>query len=401
MPPDSPAPPASARKLRLAGMAAMLGVLIIVGSGLAMRASDDKRLRDWTDERIIPTVTVLEPVSSGGAVRFDLPGRLQAYSRALLYARVDGYLKSWKTDIGAPVKAGELLAEIETPDLDQQLLQAKADLASTQATAALARTTAERWEQLVDSGYASKQAAAEKTGDFKTKEALVKSAQANVERLVALKKFTRIVAPFDGIVTARLTDIGVLINAGSGVGQQLFEISKTRTLRVYVSVPQVYVPRIPPGSPVAITVPERPGKVYPATVAASAQAVDSTAGTTLMQIHVDNADGELLPGAFANINFQLPGDETVMSVPASALMFDKAGLRVATVDANNRIVLKTVTIMRDLGKTVELASGLVPGDRVIESPPDGIADGDGVRISHAAGKPDRINGAPSGGKGFY
>jgi RND family efflux transporter MFP subunit len=385
----------------------MMGILIIVGSGLAIRASDEKRLREWTDERMVPVVTVLEPVSRGDAVLLDLPGRLQAFSRALLYARVNGYLKSWKADIGTPVKAGQLLAEIEAPDLDQQLLQAKADLASAQATAALARTTAERWQQLVNSGYVSKQAATEKTGDFMAKQALAKAAQANVERLGALKNFTRIVAPFDGIVTARLTDIGALVNAGSGAGQELFEISNTRTLRVYVNVPQVYVPRILPGSRVAITVPERPGKIYAATVAASAQAVNSALGTTLMQIHIDNVNGELLPGGFANINFQLPGDTAVMSVPASALIFGKAGLHVATVDADNRVVLNPVTIMRDLGKAVELASGLAPGDRVIESPPDGIANGDSVRISHPMSKPGRThgtngtNGVSSGSKGIY
>jgi RND family efflux transporter MFP subunit len=385
----------------------MVGILIVVGSGLAIRASDEKRLREWTDERMVPVVTVLEPVFRGDAVLLDLPGRLQAFSRALLYARVNGYLKSWKADIGTPVKAGQLLAEIEAPDLDQQLLQAKADLASAQATAALARTTAERWQQLVNSGYVSKQAATEKTGDFMAKQALAKAAQANVERLGALKNFTRIVAPFDGIVTARLTDIGALVNAGSGAGQELFEISNTRTLRVYVNVPQVYVPRILPGSRVAITVPERPGKIYAATVAASAQAVNSALGTTLMQIHIDNVNGELLPGGFANINFQLPGDTAVMSVPASALIFGKAGLHVATVDANNRVVLNPVTIMRDLGKAVELASGLAPGDRVIESPPDGIANGDSVRISHPMSKPggtpgtNGTNGVSSGSKGIY
>jgi RND family efflux transporter MFP subunit len=401
MPPDPATPKTSTRGLRGAGIVAVIGILVIVGSGLAMRASDDKRLRDWTDERLIPTVTVLEPVSTGGAVQLDLPGRLQAFSRALLYARVNGYLKSWKADIGTPVKGGQLLAEIEAPDLEQQLLQAKADLASAQATASLARTTAERWQQLVNSGYVSKQAGAEKTGDFMTKDALAKAARANVERLEALKNFTRIVAPFDGIVTARLTDIGALVNAGSGAGQELFEISNTRTLRVYVNVPQVYVPRISPGSRVAITVPERPGKIYAATVAASAQAVNSTLGTTLMQIHVDNLNGELLPGAFANINFQLPGDTAVMSLPASALIFGKNGLHVATVDADNRIVLKPVTIMRDLGKTVELASGLAPGDRVIESPPDGIADGESVRIGHAVSKRNGTNGASSASKGLY
>ena len=199
-----------------------------------------------------------------------------------------------------------MLAEIEAPDLDQQLLQGKADLASARANASLAEITAARWQLLVKQNYVSEQAADEKTGDFMAKQALANSAQANLDRLQALENFTRIVAPFDGLVTARRTDIGALINVGSGVGQELFEVSKTDTLRVYVNVPQTYVPSIPPGTKARITVPEHPGEVYAAAVAASAQAVNIASGATLMQILVDNANGELLPGAFANISFDLP-----------------------------------------------------------------------------------------------
>ena len=401
MPPDTSVPNGALRQLRLAGIVAAVIVIIIVVAGLSLRASDNEQLRNWTEEQAIPSVVIIKPAKQGDTPTLDLPGRLEAYSRASLYARVSGYLKSWKVDIGTPVKAGQLLAEIEAPDLDQQLLQGKADLASARANASLAEITAARWQLLVKQNYVSKQAADEKTGDFMAKQALANSAQANLDRLQALENFTRIVAPFDGLVTARRTDIGALINAGSGVGQELFEVSRTDTLRVYVNVPQTYVPSIPPGTKARITVPERPGKVYAAAVAASAQAVNIASGATLMQILVDNANGELLPGAFANISFDLPHNFEVLSVPASALMFDKAGLRVATVGPDSRVILKAVTIMRDLGKLIELGSGLGPDDRVIETPPDGIAEGDLVRIAETPKKASGVEGSSESSKGHY
>lgn len=401
MPPDTSVPNGALRQLRRAGIVAAVIVIIIVVAGLSLRASDNERLRNWTNEQAIPSVVILKPGKHGGTPTLDLPGRLEAYSRASLYARVSGYLKSWKVDIGTPVKAGQLLAEIEAPDLDQQLLQGKADLASARANASLAEVTAARWQLLVKQNYVSKQAADEKTGDFMAKQALANSAQANLDRLQELKNFTRIIAPFDGLVTARRTDIGALINGGSGVGQELFEVSRTDTLRVYVNVPQTYVPSIPPGTNAKITVPEHPGKVYAAAVAASAQAVNIASGATLMQILVDNANGELLPGAFANISFDLPHNLEVLSVPASALMFDKAGLRVATVGPDSRVILKAVTIMRDLGKLIELSSGLAPDDRVIETPPDGIAEGDLVRLADTPKKVNGVEGSSDSSKGHY
>lgn len=401
MPPDTSVPNGALRQLRLAGIVAAVIVIVIVVAGLSLRASDNEQLRNWTEEQAIPSVVIIKPGMQGDTPTLDLPGRLEAYSRASLYARVSGYLKSWKVDIGTPVKAGQLLAEIEAPDLDQQLLQGKADLASARANASLAEITAARWQLLVKQNYVSKQAADEKTGDFMAKQALANSAQANLDRLQALKNFTRIVAPFDGLVTARGTDIGALINVGSGVGLELFEVSKTDTLRVYVNVPQTYVPSIPPGTKARITVPERPGKVYAAAVAASAQAVNIASGATLMQILVDNANGELLPGAFANISFDLPHNFEVLSIPASALMFDKAGLRVATVGPDSRVILKAVTIMRDLGKLIELSSGLAADDRVIETPPDGIAEGDLVRIADTPKKAGGAEGSSDSSKGHY
>jgi RND family efflux transporter MFP subunit len=281
------------------------------------------------------------------------------------------------------VKAGQVLAEIEAPDLDQQYLEAKANLATAEANAALAATTAKRWQELLRTGAVSKQDVDEKAGDLAAKRAIVNAAKADLERLQALKNFTRILAPFDGVVTARNTDVGALINVGSSQGQELFVVSDTKRLRVYVSVPQTYVPSIPAGTKATITVPEHPGRSYTATVEASSQAVAAASGSMLMQLGLDNAAGDLLPGGFANVSLELPADANALSIPSSALMFDKDGLRVATLGKDDRIVLKKVTIARDFGQTIEIGSGLAADDRVIRNPPDGIQDGDAVRVAES------------------
>jgi RND family efflux transporter MFP subunit len=362
-------------------MTAAAVAIFVVISGIASRSSDDARLTEWADAQAIPTVSVAQPRSGNSATTLDLPGRLDAYSRAPIYARVSGYLKDWKVDIGTHVKAGQLLAEIEVPDQDQQLEQAKANLASAEANATLAASTAERWQALIGTNAVSRQQVDEKVGDFTTKRALVDAARANVARLQALERFKRIVAPFDGVITARDTDVGALINAGGGTGPQLFVVSDTRKLRVYVSVPQSYVPQVKPGTTARISVPERPGKTFTATVEASAQAVNPDSGATLMQLVVDNRAGELMSGDYATVRLALPADSAALSVPASALIFDKSGLRVATVGTDGHVALKTVTIARDLGKLIEISGGLAANDRVIESPPDGLTDGDEVRVA--------------------
>jgi RND family efflux transporter MFP subunit len=313
-----------------------------------------------------------------------LPGRLQAYIQAPIYARVPGYLKSWKHDIGGKVKAGDVLAEIDTPDLDQQLMQARADLSVAEANAKLAQISAERWQSLASTDAVAKQDVDTRTFTWNANIAQVKSAQANVDHLAAEEGFKRLTAPFDGIVTARATDIGALINVGAAGGAQLFVVSETGKLRVYVNVPQNYVPSVPPGTQAIITVPERPDKTYRGTVEASAQAVDPLSGTTLMQLIVDNSAGELMPGGYASIHLQIAAAAHVLSVPSSALIFDARGLSIATVDAANRVLLKPVTIERDLGAVVELASGLAPNDRVIQNPPDGIGNGAQVRLGGPA-----------------
>ena len=387
-PSDSVPPRAKRRGLRLAALAGAIVAVLVVGEGLWTRASGNSRLHAWTEAQAVPTVAVNTPSTNADANRLKLPGRLEAYSRAPIYARTSGYLKAWSVDIGAPVKAGQLLAEIETPDLDQQLQQARADLATAQANEKLASITAERWQKILASNAVSKQDVDEKVGDLAAKRALVASAKANVDRYVATKGFTRILAPFDGVITARNTDVGALINAGGAAGQELFVVSDTRKLRVYVNVPQNSVPDVPSGTKAVLTVPEHPDKQYTATVESSAGAVNAQSGTTLMQLAVDNAAGELLPGAYADVTLDLPHDATALSIPASALIFDARGLRVATVGTDNRVVMKTVTIARDSGNTIQLGSGVAASDQVIQNPPDGIADGVEVRIAG--------NAAPTG-----
>jgi RND family efflux transporter MFP subunit len=372
------------RRLTLVGGAFALLAIAVVAFGLGTRTAQNARLRDVTEAQAAPVVALVAPTGVTNNAVLDLPGRLEAYIQAPIYARVPGYLKSWKHDIGDKVKAGDVLAEIDTPDLDQQLMQARADLSVAQANAKLAQISAERWQSLASTDAVAKQDVDTRTFTWNANIAQVKSAQANVDHLAAEEGFKRLVAPFDGIVTARATDIGALINVGAAGGAQLFVVSETRKLRVYVNVPQNYVPSVPPGTMATIIVPEHPDKTYGGTVEASAQAVDPLSGTTLMQLIVDNSAGQLMPGDYAGIHLQIPAAANVLSVPSSALIFDSNGLSIATVDAANRVLLKPVTIERDLGAVVELASGLSPNDRVIQNPPDGIGNGAEVRLAGPA-----------------
>lgn len=386
MPSESAPPTLSRRKLYVAGTLAVGIAAVVVVMGVTSRKMADAKLSEWTENQAVPTVAVATPDTKGRKTTLDLPGRLEAYTQAQLYARVGGYLKDWKVDMGTPVKSGELLAEIDAPDLDQQIMQAQANLASAQANATLAAATLQRGQQLIPSGAVSKQDLDQRSADSANKEGLVRSAQANLDRLRVLEKYKHITAPFDGLVTARSTDVGMLINAG-GAGAPLFVVSDTSRLRVYVNVPQNYVPSIRLGTKAQIVVPEYPGRKFSATVEASAQSVDVASGTTRMLLVVDNTAGELMTGDFANVSFELPHPEVALNVPASALIFDRSGLRVATVDSNNHVVLKPVTIARDLGRMVEIGSGISADDRVIESPPDGIALGDEVHVAGTAGSP--------------
>jgi RND family efflux transporter MFP subunit len=385
MSPEPAKPVLTRRGLRIAGIAAAIAAAVIVVTGIVTRKMADARLSEWTENQVVPVVAVAIPDTRGKRTFLELPGRLEAYSQAQIYARVSGYIKEWNADIGTPVKAGQLLAEIDAPDLDQQIMQGQADVASAQANVHLSRATLERGQSLITSGSVSKQDLDQRTADAANKQGLAKSAQANLDRLRVLEKYKRITAPFDGFVTARAIDIGALINAGAGGGPALFVVSDTTKMRVYVSVPQNEVPNIKVGTIAQISVPEYRNRTFPATVEASARSVDVSSGTTRMLLVVDNASGELMTGAFAYVKFELPHPEIAINVPASALIFDQSGLHVAIVDADNRVVLKQVTISRDLGKEVEISSGLTAEDRVIESPPDGIGSGDQVRVANTPG----------------
>jgi RND family efflux transporter MFP subunit len=383
--PDATAARNLTRRLRLCLIVFGIVAILVAGYGLISRAATNSRLREVTDERALPIVAIVTPTRVENQSGLELPGRLQAFIRAPIYARVPGYLKTWKHDIGSKVKAGDLLAEIDTPDLDQQLKQARGDLSVAEANAKLAQITAQRWQSLAGTDAVARQDVDQRTFTLNANLAQVKAAQANVDRLVAEAGFKRLVAPFDGIVTARETDIGALINEGATGGAELFVISATAKLRVYVNVPQNNVPSVPPGTAATIRVPEHPDKTYSGTVESSAQSVDPTTGTTLMQIIVDNSAGELMPGDYASISLKVAAIANVLSVPSSALIFDANGLSVATVGAEDHVVLKPVKIGRDLGAVIELASGLSPNDRVIQNPPDGIATGALVRLAAAGG----------------
>jgi RND family efflux transporter MFP subunit len=383
MAPDSKSPP-STRRLRGVSIVVAIFALVVVAWGLVSRAAQNSHLHQLTEARAVPNVAIISPSSARNGSGLDLPGRLEAYIRAPIYARIPGYLKSWKYDIGSKVKAGDVLAVIDTPDLDQQLVQARADLSVADANAKLAEITAKRWQSLAGTDAVSTQDVDQRNFSWNANIAQVKAAQANVDRLVAEEGFKRLTAPFDGIVTARETDIGALINVGASGGAELFVISETSKLRVYVNVPQNFVPSVPSGTQSTITIPEHPGKIYSGTVEASAQSVTPSTGTTLMQIIVDNRAGEMMPGDYASIHLEFSSTAGLLSIPSSALIFDAKGLSIATVDGSNHVLMKPVSIVRDLGTIVEVASGVTTSDRVIDSPPDGLINGTAVNLEGAA-----------------
>jgi RND family efflux transporter MFP subunit len=389
--PDQPTPHTvpPQRLLSFAGIAGALAALVILGTGSAVRAKASHQLKDWTEAQAVPVVKVIEPSAPASGGTLNLPGRLESFTDAPIYARVNGYLKSWRADIGDHVKAGQVLATIDTPELDQQLLQARADLTSAQADAALAKTSAERWQALLGSDSVSRQEVDDRTQDYAQKKGRVAAAQANVDRLVAMKAFATIVAPFDGIVTARNTDIGALIDAGSSSHAQLFSVSSVDRLRVYVHVPQYYAPMVKPGSSANFTVPEYPGQHFTANVVGLADAVNASSGTTLVQLQVDNPGHRLMPGSFVTLHFALPALAGAMRIPASALIFDEQGLRVATLDAQGKVRFKPVAIEQDLGNAVDIGSGLEASDHVIDTPPDGLSEGDRVRVNSVGSTADK------------
>ena len=307
------------RRLLLIGAAALAIVGAIVANGIIDRAHSERTLVQWTDKQAVPTVALAKLVRDGEVRDLTLPGTIQAYYKASIYARVSGYLKSWHEDIGAHVKAGQLLATIDAPDLDQQLAQAKADLATATANANLAAVTAGRWNTLVKSQWVSRQAADDKTGAAAATKATMEAASANVKRLEALESFKSVVAPFDGVVTARKTDIGALIDAGSA-GQELFEVFDLHKVRIYVQVPQAFSADLHSGVKATFVMPQYPGQRFDATVVTTSNAMDANSRSMLVELQADNAEGKLFAGAYCQVHFQLPGDPNIIRVPATALV---------------------------------------------------------------------------------
>lgn len=390
------APP---RHLKLKGLCAVALAAVVVVWGLSTRASDGRALATVKQEQLIPSVKTLSPVPLSGSEALSLPGTLQAYYSASVYARVGGYLKHWAVDIGAPVKAGQVLADIETPELDQQLIQSEAHLDTALADEHLSEITSKRWQRLLASDSVSQQEADQKDGEYAAGKAQVAAARADVERLRVLESFKRITAPFDGVVTTRKTDIGALINAGHDAGHELFTVADVHKLRLYVNVPQNAVNQIHAGMQAELDVPEHPGKVFHATLTDNARAVNALSGTILVQLEVDNADGQLLPGEYANVHFSMANDTQTVRLPASALSFRKEGLMVATLGADNRVAFRSIKISRDLGSSVEVASGLSSRDTIIDNPPDALENGDQVKPIAAPSKPAATAAAATGKDG--
>ena len=376
------------RKVKRITVVGALVFLAILMGGLLFRYAGSSEVKNWTRDTQVPTVAVLSPDRNYVPQVLILPGTLRAFYSAQIYARVPGYVKSWDRDIGARVKKGELLAYIDTPELDQQIYQAKADLSASKAAQTLSETTAKRWGALLPLDAVSKQAEQEKSAEASSKSSAVDAAAANVHRLEALKEFGRIVAPFDGVVTARNVDVGVLVSGGQSTGAEpLFAVSDVHELRVYVNVPQSYSAQITQGIKAALSVPEYPGRTFSATLVSTSDSISSDSGTLLVQLNVDNRTGVLKPGSYAEVTLTLPAGQDRLVLPASALMFRANGLQVATVDAALRVVMKPIQIGRDLGAKVEVASGIDPRDQVIDNPPDSLSAGDPVRLARA----DRSN----------
>jgi RND family efflux transporter MFP subunit len=364
----------------------LIGLIVFAAAGFAVftgvrgRARADQEVAERTAAEAIPPVDVILPKRGATAKDLVLPGDIQAFETASIYARASGYVSAWYKDIGEKVTKGEKLADIDTPDLDQQYAQAKADLANAVANAKLATVTADRYHQLVAQSFVSKQTDDQGTADAAAKAASVDSAKANLARIESLVTFKTLVAPFDGVVTVRAIDVGALINAGGTSGNALFQIADLHRVRIYVRVPQAYVDALKPGVTASLRMPQYPGQDFTATLVTTSNAIAQESRTALVELQADNSDGKLWPGTFTEIHFHLDANPNALSVPATALMFGERGIQVATVDANQSVALKTVQVGQDIGSNVEIVAGLSDTDRLIDSPVETLNDGDKVRI---------------------
>lgn len=365
----------------------LLVLLLIIGiaSGIVSRSVTENHLEQATTRDAVLSVNVVHPTVTGSASTISLPGNTQAFDDTPIYARTNGYLKAFYVDIGQHVRKGELMAVIQTPEIDEQLQVAQANLKSAQADLNLANTTSERYQNLLKEDSVSKQETDVAVSGAAARKAAVEAAEANVRRLQELQSFERVYAPFDGVVTARNTDIGALIDAGSGSAQprDLFRIASIDRLRVFVPVPEVYAPAIHNGETAGLTLDEYPGQQFEGTVARNSSAIDVNSRTLNVEVDVKNIGGKLLPGSYVFVHFKLPQEAQMVSVPANTLLFRAEGLRAGLV-RNGRVHLQPVTIGRDNGSSLEIATGLKPSDDVIINPADSLAEGQAVRISNTA-----------------
>lgn len=387
MTPESQSPPRlSAASWIVIGVlvcGALGTIAYAVVTGIAARVHAATNLKQQTLEMAVPSVNVVHPKRGAPTEEVILPGNAQAYVATPIFARTNGYLKSWYFDIGAHVKAGQLLAEIETPEIDRQLDQARADLATAQANYDLSRTTAARYQSLLKSESVAQQDVDDRVGDLHAKKAMVDSAAFNVRRLEETQRFQKVYAPFDGVITARNIDIGALINAGSG--KQLFDIAATRRLRVYVNVPQTYSRDVRPGAKADLTLAEYPDRRFTGEIVRSSDAIDPASRTLLTEVDVENPTGILLPGAFLSVHLRLSSRRGTVVVPVNALIFRSAGMQVAVL-RGNRADLVPIAVGRDFGTEVEVLSGVTADDEIIENPSDSLISGTEVRPVRPAEK---------------
>jgi RND family efflux transporter MFP subunit len=375
---------------RLSAVLILLLLIVIAAgvviSGIAPRLRARQTLREETDRMAAPPVNVIHPSRTAPSEEIVLPGNIQAYTDAPIYARTNGYLKRWYFDIGARVKAGALLAEIESPEIDQQLLQAREELNTAQANLRLGQLTAERYTNLFKTDSVAKQDVDNAVQDAAAKAATVKSAEANVARLEQMVGFEKIYAPFDGVVTARKTDVGQLIESGSsgGAARELFHMAALDRLRVFVNVPQVYSHDAKPGMRVDLSLPEMPRGRFSGTLVRTAGAMDPATRTLTVEVDVLNTARLLFPGAYAEVHFKIQSNGETLIVPSTSLIFREKGLRIPVVENGNRISLKAVTAGRDFGNTVEILSGLSADAAVVANPPDSLVEGEPVRVVPAS-----------------
>jgi RND family efflux transporter MFP subunit len=384
MPDFSPPPPASrsSSRLKTVGLVALGAAVLIAAGGVMVRVRASQNLKTWTDQQAVRSVS-LAKLKGGGKANLVLPGDVQAFYTAPIYARASGYLKRWYADIGQPVKAGQLLAEIDTPELDQQVLQARADLATAEANRNLSEITAKRWTALVAQDAVSRQEADEKMGDLAARTSVVNASRANLNRLLATAQFKRVVSPFAGVVTVRNTDIGALITAGGG--QPLYTVADQHRLRIFVRLPQGNSTKVHKGMVADVSVPEYPGEVFKAAVVNLGQSVSAQSGSVLVELQLDNAAGRLKSGEYAQVAFDLPSSEQTVVLPATAVIFQAGKPTVAVLDASNHVHFRPVTIARDYGATIGVGAGVAPQDRVVDNPPEALVEGEQVRLTAKGG----------------